>query len=568
MIKLTKLTMQNFLSHANSEIELPTYDGLTLIEGKTYDGRYSSNGSGKSTIIEGIYYAFTGKTLRGLTSDAVVNRQADKDTVVTLQFRSNHSTYIVSRYRKHSQFGNDLKLFKDGEDISRRTATETQSVLDEIIELPNDILSSIMIMGEGMTSRFTQLSDPDKKKLLENTIRLSHSIDNAREETKNRLKKVDQDIQYKSGLIDAHKKVIEDQRAIQQIDINDMNSKMSAAQFNLGKIDEELQGLGQQIEPLIGKIRVLDKAITDYDQLLRSKASNDQSIETLKVKLQDVLSDIPVCPMCHQLLSDPTEVKNHLNKELSDLENKDREYQEGMSKIPDIEIVRNKRAELNMNLSEMMTRQMSLNSMRPRVVKEIEEYSRVITGYNQSEDTIVKLEEENKVLFDELTSLSKNKERLEYISKSIFSPTGVIVNILGSVVNYVDQRLQVYTNLLLDKVFHITFKRGKISLESTGNTYQSLSNGEKRRLDISIQFAIHDYIYTHCGIGFDTMFIDEILDTLDSVGVTNIIEVLNLKKSYCSMDRIFIVTHNDELKDYFDSILSVSKDANGITTLS
>lgn len=568
MIKLTKLIMQNFLSHANSEIELPTYDGLTLIEGKTHDGRYSSNGSGKSTIIEGIYYAFTGKTLRGLTSDAVVNRQADKDTVVTLQFRSNHSTYIVNRYRKHSQFGNDLKLFKDGEDISRRTATETQSVLDEIIELPNDILSSIMIMGEGMTSRFTQLSDPDKKKLLENTIRLSHNIDNAREETKNRLKKVEQDIQYKSGLIDAHKKVIEDQKAIQQIDINDMNSKMSAAQFNLGKIDEELQGLGQQIEPLIGKIRVLDKAITDYDQLLRSKALNDQSIETLKVKLQDVLSDIPVCPMCHQLLSDPTEVKNHLNKELSDLENKDREYQEGMSKIPDIEIVRNKRAELNMNLSEMMTRQMSLNSMRPRVVKEIEEYSRVITGYNQSEDTIVKLEEENKVLFNELTSLSKDKERLEYISKSIFSPTGVIVNILGSVVNYVDQRLQVYTNLLLDKVFHIIFKRGKISLESTGNTYQSLSNGEKRRLDISIQFAIHDYIYTHCGIGFDTMFIDEILDTLDSVGVTNIIEVMNLKKSYCSMDRIFIVTHNDELKDYFDSILSVSKDANGITTLS
>lgn len=568
MIKLTKLSMQNFLSHSMSEIDLPSYDGLTLIEGKTHDGRYSSNGSGKSTIIEGIYYAFTGKTLRGLTADAVVNRNIGKNTIVTLEFRSHHSKYVVMRYRKHAEFGNDLKLFKDGEDISRRTPTETQSVLDEIIELPNDILSSIMIMGEGMTSRFTQLSDPDKKRLLENTIRLSHSIDDAREETKNQLRRVDQDIQYKSGLIDAHKKMIEDQRALQQVDINTVQASLTEARNNLESIDKELNDITPQIEPTISKIGVLDKAISNYDQLTRFKESNDKSINDLKLKLNDVMSEIPVCPTCHQPLNDPTEVKDHLLDELSDLEGKDREYMTELSRIPDIEVVRKKRFDLNMNLSSMMTTQMSLNSARPKILKDIEEYNRVLNNYSQSGETISKLEKENQVLSEELTSLSKERERLDYISKSIFSPTGVIVNILGSVVNYIDQRLQVYTNLLLDKVFHITFKKGKISLESTGNTYQSLSNGEKRRLDISIQFAIHDYIYTHCGIGFDTMFIDEILDTLDSVGVTNIIEVLNLKKSYCSMDRIFIVTHNDELKDYFDSVLSVSKDANGITTIS
>lgn len=567
MIKLTKLSMKNFLSHANSEISLPAYDGLTLIEGKTEDGRYSSNGSGKSTIIEGIYYAFTGKTLRGLTADAVVNRIVGKNTCVALEFYSNHDLYRIERYRKDTDNGNDLKLYKNGEDLSCRTSTESQSVLDSIIEIPSDILSGIMIMGEGLSSRFTQLSDPDKKRLLENTVRLSHSIDDAREETKNRIRKVDNDIMYKNGLLDAHKKLKEDQRALQQIKVDEVQSSLGVAKIKLSEIDKELQDISPQIQQLIDKIRVLDTAITEYDHMVRSKGTNDQAMDELKRKLNDVLGEIPTCPLCHQPLQDPTAVKDHLLDELSALELKDREYVASINKIPNIEIVRSKRAELNMNLSSLMTHQMSMNSVRPKLVAEISEYERQINGYSQAAETIENLEKEDSVLLEELTSLSKERERLDYISKSIFSPTGVIVNILAGVVNYVDQRLQVYTNLLLDKVFHLTFKKGKISLEGTGNTYQSLSNGEKRRLDISIQFAIHDYIYTHCGIGFDTMFIDEVLDTLDSVGVTNIIEVLNLKKTYCSMDRIFIVTHNDELKDYFDSVLSVSKDKNGITTI-
>ena len=141
----------------------------------------------------------------------------------------------------------------------------------------------------------------------------------------------------------------------------------------------------------------------------------------------------------------------------------------------------------------------------------------------------------------------------------------MISDILRDVVDYIDQRLQVYNDLLQDKVFHITFYKGKIVLESESLSYQSLSSGEKKRLDISIQFALHDYVYTHCGIGFDTIFIDEILDSLDSVGVSNIIEVLNLKKSYCSLSRIFVITHNESLKDYFDSVLSIRKDSDGYT---
>jgi DNA repair exonuclease SbcCD ATPase subunit len=81
----------------------------------------------------------------------------------------------------------------------------------------------------------------------------------------------------------------------------------------------------------------------------------------------------------------------------------------------------------------------------------------------------------------------------------------------------------------------------------------------------SIQFSLHDYVYAHRGIGLDTLFIDEVLDTLDQVGVANIIELLNLKMKYCRLDRLFIVTHNQELARYFDGKLVVEKDIRGLT---
>ena len=85
MIELKSITLKNFLSHKDTYIDFTTYSGLSMIEGRTEDGHYSSNGSGKSTIFEGVYYALTGKTIRGLTADAVVNSVAKHDTVVSLK---------------------------------------------------------------------------------------------------------------------------------------------------------------------------------------------------------------------------------------------------------------------------------------------------------------------------------------------------------------------------------------------------------------------------------------------------------------------------------------------------
>ena len=566
MINLMRLELHNFLSHKDSIINLTDYDGLTLIEGKTEDGRYSSNGSGKSTILEGIYYALTGKTLRGLTADSVVNRVVGRDTCVYLEFTLHRDHYEIYRYRKHHESQNDVKVYKNSEDISSRLPTETQRTIDSLVNLPQEILSGVMILGEGLTSRFTQLPDPAKKSLLENTVRLSHDLSSAKEETKSELSSIVTSISYAQGAISANNNLIKEYESVDTSEIEQVRSRVQSLQTDLSTMQSNCTNLSDTIQSLNHKIQILETAKQQYSVLSREEGTLRTEESNLKSQLEMVMSSLPRCPLCHQTLGDPAEVRSKIQGSLMTNAESLQRVSTEMSKLPSIDMIETKLSGFYNELGECQSSHRGITSQMVQVTTEISNLQKVITVAEEKDRVLADTRHKNEVLSSELTSLSKKEEVLKYLDKNVFSPTGVIVYILGNVVKYVDSRLQVYNNLLLDKTFHLTFKKGKISIEGTSDsTYQSLSNGEKRRLDISIQFALHDYIYTHCGIGFDTLFIDEVLDTLDTVGVSNIIEVLSMKKSYCSLSRIFVVTHNDELKDYFDSVLSVSKGTDGLT---
>lgn len=566
MINLLSLTLKNFLSHKDTTIDLTVYDGLTLIEGKTQDGHYSSNGSGKSTILEGVYYALTGKTLRGLTGDSVVNNKFGKDLEVTLEFIVNGTSYMIHRYRKHTTQSNSLVLVKEGEDVSLRLPTETQKVIDALVDMPGDVLSGVMIMGEGLSSRFTTLSDPDKKALLESTIRLSHDISLLRDKVKTRIREVKEQIQFKDGQLSAHLKLIEEYRRELETDISASQERLSGLSVSITGMEARLSEISKELSTNSTKLNSLSQAINNIDQENRLLVTARHSREEYQSQLSTATSDLPTCPVCHKSLDDPTEVVALYTEKLSEVNETISLLETKISQLPDRGLMVSKYNEISTSSTLLSAEQTQLTSSLSSSRSEHLALTDVLSRYSQLETNIKSLQSEDAILTSDIKELNAKLETLTYLEKQIFSPTGVIVDILSGVVSYIDTRLQVYTKMLLDKVFHLTFTKGKISIDSS-TPYQSLSNGEKRRLDISIQFALHDYIYTHCGIGFDTLFIDEVLDTLDVIGVTNIMEVLSLKRQYCSLRRIFIVTHNDELKSYFDSSLSVSKDTDGITYL-
>ena len=74
-MKINKITIQNFYSFKEEEFLLGSYSGLTLIKGVNKDTG-GSNGSGKSALVEALFFGLTGKTIRKSTEDSLVNNQA------------------------------------------------------------------------------------------------------------------------------------------------------------------------------------------------------------------------------------------------------------------------------------------------------------------------------------------------------------------------------------------------------------------------------------------------------------------------------------------------------------
>lgn len=563
MIQLLSIKLENFLSHKDTYLDLTKKSDLVLIEGKNYDGRYDSNGSGKSTILEGLVYALSGNTLRGVGVNDVVNRQAGKDTRVTLELSVEGVRYVVKRHRAHTVDGDSLQLFRDAEDITKRLNKDTQTLLDDIVGVPYNVLISVLFLGEGLSAKFTQLSDPDKKAIIESTLSLSHDFNSIRDVVNRELKSIKSTIDTETG------KAQGIQRVLEGVDPKDKVSPEELALLDKKILDSNLEyaRLYGEYTEVANKVSFIERAITDYDRDIRKLKDYDSQLEKLDAQRKSIESSTnPICPQCNQELRDhgaKDTTLSHISKQIDSIADWRTPLSESVSKISDIDVakdtaqnLRDKCVHLSMILQEMHAENSSLANHKSTLEAKKEVYEKLSSYERELEDIKGRVETLNVSLFDH-----------SYLY-NLFSPTGLIVYILEESVQYINDRLKLYSAVLLDKSYEIIFKKGKISLlDSGGSTYQSLSNGEKRRLDIAIQFSLHDYVTTYCGKSIDTIFIDEVLDTLDSIGVRNILEVLRMKLEYCNADRIYLITHNNDIKSQVDSFITVSKDSEGISRI-
>lgn len=567
MIRLKSISLNNFLSHKSTNINLDNYEGLVLIEGINEDGHYSSNGSGKSTILEGIVYALTGDTLRGVGVNDVVNRNYKKDTKVSLEFSIDDVEYIVTRYRKDTKFGDNLVLLSNGENISKRLNKDTQKELENILGISYKLLASTVLLGEGLSSRFTQLSDPEKKSLIESTLNLTFDMSKVRDSANSKLKSAKQEEATISGELN----VISSLSAVDVADlegaIDDTRDSIKIYSSTADSLKEEYDRVYREVQSISPKLQVISGAINKYDTLLRDYDNLLKSNEHYESERDRVVKgENTVCAMCHQVLSSLASKQSlidHYNSAIKDNLDSMNRIKEEIGKLPDRRILDEKYNSLSAELRENNELSQKLmqdyNSCRVKEAQSKKDLEKLQSDYENIQDMSDKKAEKEK----ERDHLLEDIRKYEYFY-NLFSPTGIIVNILSDAIEYINDRLRAYSSVLIDKDYHLEFVKGKISLiDDKKSSYQSLSNGEKRRIDIAIQFSLHDYINNYCGMRLDCCFIDEILDTLDDIGIDNIFDVLRMKLDYCGLKSIYVITHNDSLKDKFDRVITVRKDKKG-----
>ena len=94
--------------------------------------------------------------------------------------------------------------------------------------------------------------------------------------------------------------------------------------------------------------------------------------------------------------------------------------------------------------------------------------------------------------------------------------------------------------------------------------YESLSAGQKQRLDLSIFLSFREIAQLRSKSSANILLLDEILDTnLDDDGVSKIIDIL-LKQDKIN---ILAISHNSTCKELFENVINIKKKKYGFSEI-
>lgn len=663
--KLTKIKIQSFRS-IKDPVELVVKPGLYTIEGVNCDEPNSKNGAGKSSIISAIYWCLTGTTLTNeVLADEVVNEVSGKDCLVTLYIESNENQIELTRTRKHSEFGNNLILKIDGQDVSCHKIADTQERLNQLIKIPFNLLHSTIMMTHDIQSAFSDLSPQQRVQTLE-SIRDYSIWDKVREEANKDIKECDKEINEKTQVINEMtgsyktyegliKTAEEDIKTTMQTgislngkeqlqkyenEINQYTEQLNKKKFELEESQKvQLEDLSKYTEKLSELNKQYNESKTELDT--KFKADNDklkldyqnktneikEEINNLKSKNQSISFeqkdlnrqadeiqkwfDSPNCPTCGRPLErteeEITSKKNKLEDLKANVDKLSREIKQNENDCVKKELALN---ELSTQLGEEEARikldyKVSidmLNDAHEKNSKDTnEEYKRKQDAQKESKEKVyclgqevskleskigeikglkIKLEEQLESLRAKIQKLKEDKLKYEKEVEKIVEDGKT----LRSYINELNDKRQLcdyYYKLLgskgelrpyllnrdienlntyMQRYIHSFFKNTEVSLRLNGASIEidinslgiqksvsKLSGGEKKRLDLAIQFALYDLLQSTSQISFNILCLDEIEAQLDSLGCQQLIGIIEDLSE--RVETAYWITNNDMVSE-------------------
>jgi DNA repair exonuclease SbcCD ATPase subunit len=160
----------------------------------------------------------------------------------------------------------------------------------------------------------------------------------------------------------------------------------------------------------------------------------------------------------------------------------------------------------------------------------------------------------------------------------VFSPAGVRAFMLDEVTPFLNDQTAKYLGTLSDGNITATWStlvpdskgnlKEKFSIEVVhaegGDTFKSVSGGEKRKVRIAAALALQDLVARRATKPIELFIGDEIDDALDPAGLERLMQILEEKAR--ERGSVFVISHNN-LKDWISNTITVVKKAKWESTL-
>jgi DNA repair exonuclease SbcCD ATPase subunit len=257
MITLKSITLRNFLSigQVTQAVDFDKQD-LTLILGENLDlgGDGARNGTGKTTLIQGLSYALFGNPINSIRKDNLVNRTNGKAMMVTLEFTANGIDYKIERGRKPNILRFYVNNVQQKQDDAQGENKETQAQIEKVIHMGGDMFKHIVALNT-YSDPFLALKSNEQREIIEQLLGITLLSEKA-EVIKVMLKDTKDDIQQEEFKVkaveEANKRVKEQIESLKRrkslwIAKHESDLNYLAAQYDeLAKIDIDTELLAHK----------------------------------------------------------------------------------------------------------------------------------------------------------------------------------------------------------------------------------------------------------------------------------------------------------------------------------
>jgi DNA repair exonuclease SbcCD ATPase subunit len=585
MIKIKNLTVRNFMSVGNQTQAIEFDKGqLTLVLGENLDlggdDSGARNGTGKTTIVNGLSYAIYGNALTNIKKDNLVNKINGKGMLVTVTFDKDGVEYHIERGRKPNVLkfsinGTEQKLLDVDE--SQGDSRETQKSIEELFGLSHDMFKHIIALNT-YTEPFLSMKAADQRNIIEQLLGITLLSEKA-EALKEQVRISKDLISTENTRIETIK--VSNERIQQSIDALIRKQKIwddtkITAVSDLQKSIEMLSTINIDAEVAAHReLAVFNQRRKDINDLTSAiqRAKLEQAREEKiadKIKKEISALEKHQCHACGQDLHD-NQHEAVLATKQTELSTALAAVELQVKTINDLTVALEELGPLGDcpkviydNIEDALDHRNTVSSLGRDLEAKVAEVNPYIDQIDELKNTAVQ-----EIDWDHLNELVRIKEHQEFLHKLLTNKDSFIrKRIIDQNLAFLNQRLTYY----LDKIGlpHIVEFQNDLSVIITqlgqDLDFDNLSRGERNRLILSMSWAFRD-VWENLYHNINLLFIDELVDSgMDSSGVESSISILK-RMTRERQKNVFLISHRDDLTSRVNHVLKVVKE-NGFTSYS
>lgn len=544
------------------------------------------NGFGKSSIPLALEEVIFNKNSKGIKKGDIPNRYAGKGYWLDLTFKDEQNSYQIKVDRKTATV--KVKFFKNGEDISSHTATNTFKQIEEVMGMDFKMFSQLVYQNTNTSLGFLVATDTNRKKFLidllklDDYVRMFELFKEAVKEHATIVTKIQGQVETvenwlkQNSLEDTSIKPLLD---AEEYDTSSEERAIAELSFQISNIDKNNRQIANNnsyralLDAInIEEIQAIDAEHKSYDdeQAELGGLVSDKTRRQAYIKKIKGLGD--TCPTCEQPVEadfKSTLIRNEeielvkieerisaINSIIDAIKSNNSRYKHKQEKIKEWEELFHS---VNKSLpTETINKQDLVDELTNLTLKvsNAKEKLKAIIAHNQAvthhNSRVAVFQEQSEKFLTDLNQYSKQLEKeernlnnLEVLKKS-FSTNGLIAYKIENLVKTLEEQTNEYLADLSDGRFTIEFTvssdKLNVIITDNGNAVDilALSSGELARVNTATLLALRELMNSISKSRINVLFLDEVISVLDEAGREKLVEVL-LKEDKLNT---YIVSHS------------------------